>query len=283
MFKSVFNDYLVSIYRTLLETDNKVIRKNVDKLLKLAPEEEHVSMMMPLIAMLATDVIPYSFDEDDSSVYENAVKSYVKMMEDQFKSIKVKAYIADIPQVYREMDLPYGLFLNDLALYVLAAFGCDGSHMYNVSIKKKVYDCLDNPEDNISLSTARVKKGTTLVVHYDFGECYDFVVEIEEVVKEKIQRDILTGKLISYSGLDIFEDNKHLMELYYSDEEEFNKYVEENGLDEWVEDYLYENDEMDDEDYLIDEYFELASIYDDSEGMDGFEGLDDEGIFDLLN
>lgn len=119
----------------------------------------------------------------------------------------------------------YNNDLDDLAYTILSIFNTLASHLYMFKDDKDKYECeisLFNAEEmgypDVGKSTFYVTldmlnmKNNKFKMIYDFGDNYEFVIEILELVE--LDEIFRIPRVIDGKGYGIIEDGKHILEDY---------------------------------------------------------------------
>lgn len=142
-------------------------------------------------------------------------------------------------QIYRIIQVPCIIPLADLGYVILSIFNAMAYHLFDFTIKKQRYDCevkrilgdyFENDEFALDykLASFNFKKNAKFSFHYDYGEDYEFTIQVMDIIKTDSLVDI---EVIDGKGSGIWEDEHYLMDLYYNDKEAFQAFIEENGLE----------------------------------------------------
>ena len=225
MFDNTFEYYLENIYDELIDSDDKEIQKQLKKILKGIPEENYRHELLPFIHFLAMEIVPMSPNDD---LVRKTVKEYAKLLELRKKTIRIRVFPECLPEVYRVLELPYMITLDDMAMYILAAFRSFDAHMYFMRIGGEQCAWVDGFE--IVLDELKLKKGSIFEMTYDFDNDMTFIVEVEAISKKDEVVERIEGKILDGKGYGIIEDSQHLTELYYKNHKLFMKEIDELGI-----------------------------------------------------
>lgn len=85
--------------------------------------------------------------------------------------------------VYRVLQVPTALDLDDLCGFILDSFDFDHDHLYTFTVKDEIYLSKDADLDKpwttgIKLKELGLKVGDCLLLHYDFGDNWHFVISV---------------------------------------------------------------------------------------------------------
>ena len=115
--------------------------------------------------------------------------------------------------------------LDDLAFTILSVFNTLAYHLYVIEDDVDKYECeisykeakamnypdIGKPTTNVTIDMLQIKNNRFKMV-YDFGENYEFIIEVlEEVQLDEIYR---IPKVIGGKGYGIVEDGKYFFEEY---------------------------------------------------------------------
>lgn len=170
--------------------------------------------------------------------------------------IKMKTiYVFDISlnglekELNRTLKMSSVMKLSDLGYTILAAFRAEASHLFNFEIEEERYACdmeldLDDFDEGIilasevALADLALKKKIKFTFTYDYGENYEFIISLQDVIVDNDFELILGDSIIKGNGYGIWENAHYELDMYYKDKAKFNAFLKENGLDE--EDYPIE-------------------------------------------
>ena len=174
--------------------------------------------------------------------------------------------------VNRIIEVPSYLTLEDFCYCVLGSFNAEGYHMFSVDYRKDTFYCrqfndqfYDEDEmlyvDDCSLNDLSIRKNSKLVLTYDFGDNYEFEIKLKEVKNNNCLVNIDDMKVIDGKGYGIWEDNHHLLDMYYDDKNEYDRFVEEEGYD--IECAPMEEEFILDEADLFEDFMRFKTIVED--------------------
>ncbi len=132
------------------------------------------------------------------------------------------------------------LDLDELAFAILSMFNTDAYHMYEFEDDSNKYECeislseaiemgypnCGKKTENVTLDKLKIKKDK-FIMTYDFGENYEFVIEILGTIEIKGRNRIPI--VIDGVGYGILEDNRSLLEAYLDGEIEFPNKINKRG------------------------------------------------------
>lgn len=256
-----------SIYNDVMEKPSK----NLVELLKSVEEDclESVvrkGIVLSLHMSLITNELSDEFFEE--VLLEN-IAYILERTPSLKKSITIKVELVGLEkELYRIIEIPYGVLLSDLAYIVLASMEAEGSHLFMMHVPGYGkygcdacdYDDFDGLVSEIALSDIEIRKGMKMRLVYDFGDDYVFNIEVMDIndYNEEVTMEDVT--IIEGKGHGIWEDGHMLLELYYKNHRQFVSAIHEVGLDE--EDFY--TDDFDVKlanEFIIDEYEDLMMIY----------------------
>ena len=123
-------------------------------------------------------------------------------------------------KIRRIISVPIGYSVSDLGIGIVLAFHGDFSHLMCFEIGKKCYSIFfddfnlgDRDARDYILKDLSLRKNTKIRMMYDFGENYEFRIQlIDRVVEEELNPliHVLEGK-----GYGILEDDICLLHAYY--------------------------------------------------------------------
>lgn len=224
-----------SAYNVLMNSDDRKVQK-IMKLIQEIEAEETKTKCMKLLRSLSNEQLKSIIDGDEQITY-----NILKKEGNKYKNMK-KIFIVDIRLsgfeefVSREMKIPATLSLEQLADIIMSTMKCDGSHMYEISIKDKTYS-MDIDSDygrpkflmkDYHLYDFNFIKNSHFSMLYDFGDCFQFIITIKEVIKYNEVPTFVFPTILSGKGYGIWEDAKRIMYFYYYEniiiDEEFSEY-----------------------------------------------------------
>lgn len=144
------------------------------------------------------------------------------------KYYKLKISLSEYEdKLNRTILFNYNSDLDDLAYTILSIFNTLASHLYMFKDDKDKYECelsLLNAEEmgypDVGKSTFYVTldmlkmKNNKFTMTYDFGDNYEFVIEILELVE--LDEIFRIPRVIDGKGYGIVEDGKHILEDYFN-------------------------------------------------------------------
>ena len=144
------------------------------------------------------------------------------------KYYKLKISLSEYEdKLNRTILFNYNSDLDDLAYTILSIFNTLASHLYMFKDDKDKYECeisLLNAEEmgypDVGKSTFYVTldmlkmKNNKFKMTYDFGDNYEFVIEILELVE--LDEIFRIPRVIDGKGYGIVEDGKHILEDYFN-------------------------------------------------------------------
>lgn len=278
MYKQYYQDYFKKCLQELKATKNPQIQKYMDKLKKDFKDEDFDQVLSPFVGVLMNEIIPYVEEEDIDDLMMNEFEEFIKVIK-----FTRRAYVLDVRlkeqenQCWRTLQLPATLTLAQLCYAIMSVFCCDGGHLFSIEYKKTEYYCDAFESDmydveveyasEIVLPELNLRKGSHMVMTYDFGDNFMFDITVKDV--KNFHHRLLSDdiKVLEGKGYGIWEDNHYMMDLYYDDPKRFSKEIEENGYDE---DYFPINEEFDIE--LINESItgDIAFFMDNYENSESF-------------
>ena len=178
------------------------------------------------------------------SLFKQNCLDYFKQNYNQ-KMITLKLQIRHLENIYRIVEIPYTISLDELSYYVLASLHACENHDFYVTLDKKTYyesdDALFNHEQvyasDYQLEELAIQKGTHLEICYDFKEKYVIDVEVLDI---QDHHGFNKARILQSEGYGIWEDAHWLLELYYEHKEAFMTCIHDMGYDEddfCIEDY----------------------------------------------
>ncbi len=116
------------------------------------------------------------------------------------------------PMMWRRFELSGATRLDQLCYQILASFHAQGNHLFEISDGDHHYQLpvfengIDN-ERNIQLQwLGDYQPGAQLTLTYDFGDNWQFQIEVNAVKKQSRLRGDVTAKLVDGSGIGIIDD-----------------------------------------------------------------------------
>ena len=236
--------------------------------------------------------------------YINSLKEIQELIDIELSNIensnfiKVRAFLSDRTEMYREISIPTYAPFSEFAYSVLASFNCNLGKEYKIQYKNKefypeylYYDkpnkCLNAQEEFID--DFNVKPGEKIKIIYDND--WKFIVKILKIGPRTNEIEI-TPLLLDVNGYDILDGKKHIFDLLMNDDldsvkvycrskkqyETVIKYYNNKEMELSQEEYekridnlrkFYEPDDYDDilDDYECDE-FDDVDIDDESDSDD---------------
>lgn len=267
MYTQYYEEYLRKCLNELKSTENPKIQRNLKKLKQNFKEENFDRVLSPFVTILANDIIPHLHEEEIEDTLEFELQEFLKAANYARKAFVVKASLkGQENHVYRTIVIPSTLTLSQLCYIVMATFQCEGSHLFSIEVGKQTFYCAGF-EENVFMSSDYVlpqfhfRKGSHMLLTYDFGENYEIDIVITETKSCYRSFTLEDVQVIDGKGYGIWEDAHYELDLFYDDRAAFNDFMEKNGYEyEWYpidEDFdknvLNEN--------LIDDIYLLMTIY----------------------
>ncbi|MCD7839989.1 MAG: plasmid pRiA4b ORF-3 family protein, partial [Erysipelotrichaceae bacterium] len=144
MFLQNINDCIQRCKDELLNSENPQIKQQLKSLKKSLPEQDWDDFLDATIIQLMGVVLIGGLDDEDV-VEEGTVeilKQTAHSAKEATKSLTIKVELEDLEdKYYRIMEVPYLMTFADLAYIVMAAFHCEGFHLYSVKFKNQTYMC----------------------------------------------------------------------------------------------------------------------------------------------
>lgn len=153
-------------------------------------------------------------DSDKNRRSKKKMKESKSKKDNQYGSgnntrLKILTFLKDTDSdIYRIISVSDSATLDDLCYYILEAFDFDHDHLYTFTAKGDIYICeegdLDKPwTTDITLSELGLKKGDSLLLRYDFGDNWWFVINVIDVIDAiEIRKDNSDSKRDGYDNED---------------------------------------------------------------------------------
>lgn len=129
------------------------------------------------------------------------------------ETFRLRVELADYrPQMWREFEVSGDTRLDKLCFQVLALFNAQGSHLFDLRAGTKGYQLplLDSGyEETASLMKhwiGEFKAGDQLTLNYDFGDSWQFIIQIVEKTGDARRPNNDRAKLLAGFGRGIIED-----------------------------------------------------------------------------
>ncbi|MCD8028160.1 MAG: plasmid pRiA4b ORF-3 family protein [Erysipelotrichaceae bacterium] len=298
MFLQNINGCIQRCKDELLNSDNPQIKQQLKSLKKSIPAQDWDDFLSATINQLMGVVLIGGLDDED--VIEEGTIEILKQTahsaKEATKSLTLKVELENLEEeYYRIMEVPYLMTFADLAYIVMAAFHCEGYHLYSVKYKNQTFMCPameddDYAEDILSASDSiiidsNLRKNSKIEVLYDFGDCFNFKVTVLSVNKNKNIYLMDNAHIIEGKGFGIWEDDHEFMRLYYGNPDEFFESIEDQGFEEDMFPLDDEFDLSEANDVLLIDFRGLKEIYespddDDYEYDDEFD--DNEDFYNFI-
>lgn len=244
MYKQYYNEYFAKCLQELKSTKNPQIQNQLKKFKKDFKDENFDKMISPFVSVLINDIIPYVEEEDLEDVMVDEFAEFMKAT----KFIG-KSYVLDIrlkgqeQNCWRTLQIPATLTLSQLCYAIMSIFHCDGSHLFSMEYKNNNYYCDAYDPDFYDEETQyasecilpefNLRKGSHMIMTYDFGDDFMFDIVVKEVKKYSHRLSLNDIQVLDGQGYGIWEDNHYMMDIYYDDPKAFYEVIEENGYDEY--------------------------------------------------
>lgn len=231
--RKCFNDIIDEINTS----DKKYYRELREKLSVLGEDERQ------FILHMAIDFLTHRYFENETKLNETEAKKYLKECIEHFietsRNFEVYVYkmtYRDYPdRLYRTIEVPGYFTLDHLCVIALGTMkaNTEGYHLYRVDADGNRFDCpfADDVEfmttDEVAIED--LEDPDNISILYDYGECYEFDLKLEEIRTGTYDNIITDGK-----GYGIAEDDKEVLNMYYDGQ----KYTDITGKRERVVDIL---------------------------------------------
>lgn len=244
MYTQYFQEYLDHCKDLLLQSQHPEIQKFIRTMKKTFKEESIEHAIEPAARLMALDIVPVVSKESVEDVLAEKLPEFTKMLKYTAKSFVFKVELRHLEKhVYRIIEIPASMNLADMAYIVLASMQCDGSHMFSIDIKNETYCCEGCREDSyyddlyaadFHLIDFHLRKGSHMTITYDFGDCFELDVTVQEIKTYQHIVDHQELRVLDGDGFGIWEDDHHAMEVFYYERERFEEFVNDQGRDiEW--------------------------------------------------
>lgn len=274
MFVKSIDKCIDDCYQELLASKNKKVSKVVQSFLKEAPEQLQEEMLKTIIRDMIGIILASGVEEEEyEDIILHMLPQAIKMLPAMKQICKLKITLDGYEnEIYRIIHIPYYMRLADLGYVILSIFDTMAYHLFDFTIKKQRYHCEvkrimgeyfedDKFALDYELAGFNFKKNSKFSFCYDYGENYEFTIQVLDIIKTDDLVDIEDIEVIDGKGNGIWEDAHYLMDLYYSDKKAFQAYMKENGLEE--EDFpIHEEFDIDTcNGVLYDEFFDIKMGY----------------------
>lgn len=256
MYKQYYDEFFKKCLHELKRSKHPQIQKRISQLQKDFKEDDFDEVIRPFINVIANEIIPYADEEEMDHAIADEFEEFIKCVK-----YARRTYIFNVQLIgqeencWRTLQILATCQLSQLCYAIMSSFHCEGEHLFSIKYKKDTYDCgpydLESDEDSeyafeVILPELNLRKGSHMVLTYDFGDNYMFDITVSEV--KNYHRRVTSDDImiIDGKGYGIWEDAHYELELYYNDNQEFERYIDENGLEkDW---------------YPIDEEFDIDEL-----------------------
>lgn len=290
MFYNYLTEFLENCYQELMHAPDQEIQDALKDIQKNVPTQEFEPMMKHFIK----GALDFTSDEnlseaDFDEFFINNLKSFAQHTLNLTKSIVFKATLNGFEhEVYRVIEMPYTSTLADVAYAILGSCEATGHHLYSMKYKKGMYYCsrddeFEDFENNTSLvllSELGLRKGSKLKLNYDFGDDYQFDIQVKAIKSNDHSFRMNDMIMTEGKGYGLWEDEHYEMDLFYHDRPHFDLFLKENGLEEdmFPCEETFDLDVANEE--LICNYLFIKNIYEGNFDDDDFD-LDDYDLDDM--
>ena len=147
--------------------------------------------------------------------------------------------------IYRKIEVPAMFGLSDLAYTVLGTMNAEGVHLYDIEYGDNIYSCTyADPDDSLyphefkyahdyGILNLDLETNNKMMLTYDFGDNYEFEITFLKVNNHRRLQIPENMKILNGRGPGIWEDHHDLLDLYYNDRNEYNRFVKEYDIDDF--------------------------------------------------
>ncbi len=274
MLREKIDQCLEECFDEIINTESSNIQELLTKIKEELNEESYIQSIRDMVRVCLPEIILVGLPEEYMEKYIcEKLGNFISNLPLTTSSYVFKCQLRDQEKnVYREIEVPAMLSLDDLCVTVLAAFKASGYHLYSLTHKRQDYHCSRFEDDfydedeilyleDYELIDLDLKKNSKMTVCYDFGDNFEIVLTLKQIKKNDFMFDLEDMRYIKGKGYGIWEDAHYWLDLYYDDKEMFYKELEEEGID--PEEFPIDEDFDIDEDDLFGDYTVLKTILED--------------------
>lgn len=264
------NRCIEECYEEVLNSDNKQLQGLLNKLKNEVGDRSYKNIVKGAIASVISQSLMFYFPEEViiELICKN-LKDVIVRLPELKKSYIMKCSLEGHDEyVYRTIEVPSYISLDELCCAILGSFNAEGCHMYSVDYARKTYFCSAYDDDyrtNIeyadeyTLNDLKLRKDSKMVITYDFGDNYEINVKVEETIHNDFLFELEYMYVLDGEGYGIWEDNHYLLDLYYWNKEQYNQVIEQY---DFIDNPLEEEYDFEDND-LYEDMMYFKTIYED--------------------
>lgn len=239
MIETYIKQLVDILYHQAIHCSLKNIKENLDSQEGLLQSSQMIkeAIYLSLLFCLNQGIL------DDSYFQSLLYQKCSQYIHSKKKTIKLKLQIRHLEHIYRIIEVPYMISLEELSYYILASLHAYGNHDFYLTLDKETYYenyfCGFYSEymyaSDFQLEELAIEKGSHIEMCYDFKEKYLIDIEVLDICEKKI---CVPAYIIESRGYGIWEEAHWLLELYYHNRTAFVTCIQDMGYDE--DDFLIE-------------------------------------------
>lgn len=267
----IINKCVEGCCEKVINNESEELQGLLTKIKEEVNENCYKDIVMRTVTSIISQAMVFSFEEE--IIIELVCRSLEEVI-DRLPELK-KSYVLRCHMeghedyIYRTIEVPSYMSLDEFCCAVLGSFNADGYHMYSVDYDRKTYFCPGYDDDyrthinyttDYTLNDIDIRDNKELVITYDFGDNYEIVVRLEDVFINDFIFDLEYMYILDGEGYGIWEDHHYLLDMYYWNKDEYNEAVQEYGF---IENPLEEVYDCEDED-LFEDMMYFKTMFEDN-------------------
>lgn len=267
----IINKCLDDCYEEVVNSDLSQLQLLFNKIKSEVSDNNFQEIVRNVVTSVVSQAMIYYFPED--VIIELLCKSLediVERLPELKKSYTFRCTLEGHEDyIYRTIEVPSYMTLDDLCCAVLGSFNADGYHMYSVDYGKKTYYCSAYHDDyrtyteyasDYTLNELGLRKNRKMVITYDFGDNYEIVLKLEDIFNNDFIFELEHMYVLEGEGYGIWEDHHYLLDMYYWNKDEYNKAISEY---EFIDNPLEEDYDFEEED-LFEDMIYFKTVFEDN-------------------
>lgn len=253
MLSKTINDCKKTLYKEIVNNNDKTITKLINEIRSMGYNEEELNKMIKhsLIPCMISEFSDIDENELSEQMCLNYITAELKGIKETIpylmQKVRIEVKLKRLEKYFsRTLEIPYSLPISYFCYAILYSFGAGACYQFKLIDKNDEYcpaEIGTEAMNNIPLFTLGIKKNSKLTLLYDFGDSFEFIVTVKDVIPNKKLLTAEDIKVVQGKGNCIWEDNHEYMELYYLNRDEFNERKKKERLDDFFDDFI--NEELD--------------------------------------
>jgi len=244
MFSELFDQYINQCIERLENYKDESLQADLAFIKKMMGEN-YYNELRQIVYVFTMDNFRYPESyEEEIEMIKDIVHGIVQHFKNTSYTYVFKVMVeGQENNVWRLLQMPARCSLADLAYAIMGCMNCDGSHLYNMTYKREVFSCgtthnkRELNANETMLWELNLKKRSKIMMNYDFGESYRFIIQVSDIRKVEENLFFENIQVLDGKGYGILEDNHYVFDAYYAGDME--------PVHQYLSDYDFEMDEFD--------------------------------------